>query len=65
MSLKIVLIHESFVERGLNIDENIVKINLKKEKNEILLKVINNGNNWEASVEVYEINGIPIDINRN
>ena len=56
-------VHEKFVGRALTIDEDIVKVNLKKGKNQILLKVLNNGNAWEGCLRVCNSKGVAIDIN--
>jgi len=41
-------VHEKIIGRSLTIDEDVVNVNFKKGKNRILLKVINEGNKWEA-----------------
>ena len=56
-------VHEIFIGRSLKIDEDIVKVNFKKGKNNILIKVLNRGNNWEACLRVCDSNGVPIDLN--
>jgi len=57
-------VHEKFIGRPLTVDEDVVEVNLRKGKNEILLKVLNRGNNWEASLRVCDYQGIPIDLNK-
>lgn len=56
-------VHEKFIGRPLTIDEDIVKVKLRKGKNNILLKVLNRGNNWEAILRVCDSKGIPLDLN--
>ncbi len=56
-------VHEKYVGRALTIDEDIIKVNFKKGKNQILLKVLNDGNNWEACLRVCDSKGVAIDIN--
>ena len=45
-------VHSNFVGRPLTVDNDIFKVMLKKGKNRILLKVLNEGNNWEACMRV-------------
>ena len=51
-----------FNDKALKVDEKIVKIFLKEGKNQILLKVINRVNNWEACLRVCDARAVPIDI---
>ena len=55
-------VHEKFIGRALTIDEDIVKVNFKKGNNTILLKVLNQGNAWEACLRVCDSKGVPLDI---
>jgi len=57
-------VHEKFIGRPLTIDEDIVKVKLRKGKNNILLKVLDRGNNWEAILRVCDSKGIPLDLNQ-
>ena len=45
-------VHSNIVGRPLTVDNDIFKVTLKKGKNRILLKALNEGNNWEACMRV-------------
>ncbi len=56
-------IHENMIPRTLTIDEDVVPTKLKKGKNQILLKVPNQGGNWQACLRVCDESGRPLDLN--
>ncbi|OPZ68504.1 MAG: hypothetical protein BWY83_02301 [bacterium ADurb.Bin478] len=51
------------IPRTLTIDEDVVPTKLKKGKNQILLKVPNQGGNWQACLRVCDESGRPLDLN--
>lgn len=57
-------VHENLIGRKLTVDEDKVDIHLKKGTNKILLKIPNEGGNWEVCLRVCEPNGMPMDINQ-
>jgi hypothetical protein len=57
-------VHEKLIARGLVVDEDEIFVNFKKGVNELLLKVINKGANWEACLRICDENGLPIDLNQ-
>ncbi len=57
-------IYENMIPRTLTIDEDVVRAKLKKGKNQILLKVPNQGGNWEACLRVCDESGRPLDLNQ-
>ncbi len=57
-------IHENMIPRTLTIDEDEVRAKLKKGKNQILLKVPNQGGNWQACLRVCDESGRPLDLNQ-
>ena len=56
-------VHENHIARGLTVDEDVVKVKLNKGENSILLKVLNEGNAWEACLRVCDDRGRPMDMN--
>jgi len=58
------MIHENWIPRTLTIDEDVVRTTLKQGKNRILLKVLNQGGNWEACLRVCDESGQPLDLNQ-
>lgn len=55
-------IHENMIPRALTVDEDVVRATLKKGKSQILLKVPNQGGNWEACLRVCDESGRPLDL---
>jgi len=53
-------VHENYTGRPLVVDNDIVKVDLKKGINKILLKILNDGNNWEACLRIQSPNSIRI-----
>ncbi len=56
-------VHENHIARGLTVDEDVLKVKLRKGQNTILLKVLNEGNAWEACLRICDGRGRPLDMN--
>ncbi|MBC8181407.1 hypothetical protein H8E88_09805 [candidate division KSB1 bacterium] len=57
-------VHENLIGRKLTIDEDEVDISFKKGINKVLLKIPNEGANWEVCLRVCKTNGMPMDISQ-
>ena len=55
-------VHENYASRSLTVDEDIVPVSVRRGRNRILIKVPNEGSNWEACVRVCDAEGRPLDI---
>ncbi len=57
-----VKVHENYASRSLTVDEDVVPVSVRTGLNRILIKVPNEGSNWEACVRVCDANGRALDI---
>ncbi len=58
------LIHSNLdIGRALKLDEDVIRVRLKKGENRILLKVPNMGGNWETCLRVNDRYDQPVDFN--
>ncbi len=55
-------IHKKLVPRALTVDQDLVLAKLRKGKNVLLAKVVNEGANWQLCVRVCDANGRPINL---
>jgi len=53
-------IHANNANRGLTVDEDVVKTRLEAGANRILLKVLNGGGNWSGCLHITSPDGRPI-----
>lgn len=53
-------VHENRVDRGLSVDSDVATAELKAGRNEVLLKVLNNGGGWAACARLCALDGSPL-----
>jgi HEAT repeat protein len=53
-------VHLAEGDRGLTLDQDVVKVTLRKGPNRILLKVVNHTGGWEACLRITDRNGKPL-----
>jgi len=57
-----VRVHKNFVARGVSIDEDKVKVHLRKGKNRIVVKVSQGGGDWGFCVRLAKKDGTPYSL---
>lgn len=56
------LVHHNPADRGVTIDQDIVKVRLRAGRNRILVAISQGGGDWGFCVRVADANGAPIDL---
>jgi len=57
-----VKVHENYASRSLTVDEDVVSVNVRRGINRILIKIANEGLNWEACLRVCDADGRAFDL---
>ncbi len=56
-------VHQNLIPRAMTVDEDIVMVNFKKGRNTLLLKILNDGANWEACLRICDMDGVLLNLN--